>query len=208
MSWDRCDELAVNQFLRRFRCKLDPDPNRDAQDERRRFLPDLDGIDAVTRTRVRTFHEALLPLGLPFRVNVRGIAVLSKGDEDVVEWNWNYGVSIPPVTVNPLQIHNIATFPQFLHLLRNQFEYLKQELHDTPSGWSWEGLRELEFTYVAHNNLAAFLPHLPPMQGGCTKELPQALLNKRCVINIRNEDHQCLRCWKTTPETFLWNKRL
>ncbi len=184
MSWDQCNELAVNHFLRRFRCKMDPNM----------FLADLDGLDAVARTRVRTFHEALLPLGLPFRVNIRGIAVINKGEEENVEWNWNYGIAVPPITVNPLQIHNTATYPQLMHLLRGQFEYIKQELHDTPSGWSWVGLRELEFTYVAHNNLAAFLPHLPPLQGGCKKELPKDLRDKKCVINIQNTDQQCLKC--------------
>ena len=68
MNWDNVTELAVNQFLRRIRCKMDPG----------RLLPGFTGVDLLSATQVRIFHEQLLPIGIPFRVNVRGVAETSR----------------------------------------------------------------------------------------------------------------------------------
>ncbi len=46
-----------------------------------------------------------------------------------------------------------------------------------------------------HTLLAAFLPHLPPMQGGSKRELPKDVRAKQCVLNIQNDDQQYLKCY-------------
>ena len=49
-------------FLRRFVCS---EPGNS-------LLMDMEGIEALNGTAVQTFHQLLLGVGLPFRVNIRG----------------------------------------------------------------------------------------------------------------------------------------
>jgi len=106
----------------------------------------------------------------------------------------------PPFSVNPLQIHGLSTWANFLNLLMNEVTHLAQELRELPSEIIWLGLEKMDLDYVPQDNLAAFTPYLHALAGGCSQELPADLEAKKCVVNIANEDKQCFRCclmaWK------------
>ena len=115
---------APNSLLRQYNCS-EPDGSTRA---------DLQGIDALTGTAVQNFHQQLLQIGLPFRVSVRGVAQVSstRDGEDGMDNTW--GFILPPVSVNPLQLHGMNTWADFIHLLRQQMTTYAEELHDMASG--------------------------------------------------------------------------
>ena len=81
---------------------------------------DLQGVNALTGTAVQAFHQQLLQIGLPFRVNVRGVANVTsnRGDED--DQDNTIGFTLPPISVNPLQVHGMNTWADFTHLVHQQ----------------------------------------------------------------------------------------
>ena len=186
-QWTSIVPLAVDHLLRRFRCsQLDGS-----------YKVAYEGVNALNGTVIQTFHQQLLQIGLPFRINVSAVLEVVSVRDNL---NERYGCRLPPVSVNPLLQHGMASWADFLHLLRSQLTILAEELHGTPSAIVFQGIAKLELTYVPQDNLAAFQPHLHAMGGGAPHELPPDLVAKTCVLNILNEDDQCLRCsllsWK------------
>jgi len=184
-------ELAADHFLRRYRCSL---PNPDD------LYLGTEGVDALTGTPVQTFHQALRQIGLPYRVMMRVTGVTTKEQGPPLELDpeafRDFPFSIPSFFVNPAQVHSVASWPAFLQQLRSRVQLIAEELpQQDASPWHWVGIRKIEITYVPLDNLAAFQPHLEELEGGhALLVLPEALLNKHCVVNILNEDEQCLRC--------------
>ena len=83
-------------FLRRFRCE---EPVAD-------ILEDMEGIEALNGSVVQNFHQRLLDIGLPFRVNVRGKMWVRSEigvDEQMMWYSW------PPVMINPLLVQGVST---------------------------------------------------------------------------------------------------
>ena len=66
-QWSVVDPLNVDNLLKRFRCS---EPNG-------AIRADFQGVDALTGTQVQVFHQRLLQIGLPFRVNLAGVAALT-----------------------------------------------------------------------------------------------------------------------------------
>jgi len=188
--WTAVEVIRADHLLRQFKCS-EPDGSTRAG---------LQGIDALMGTAVQAFHQQLLQIGLPFRINVRGLAEVNSNRDGEAELDNTFGFLLPPVSVNPLQMHGMNTWADFLHLLRQQMTTYGEELHDMPSGVTLIGIKKLQLTYVPQDNLAAFQPHLQAMGGGASTPLPPDLVAKKCVLNILNEDDQCLRCclisWK------------
>ena len=206
LAWSRVDVTRVNHLLRRFRLYDLVDPSGPVLDAT------AGAVNAMTGSEVQAFHQQLLNTGLPFRVNVHGSAYTDHQDGDAHALD-RYGFASPPITVTPTLVHGISSWPDFLHLLRSSITYLAQKVERGPSNIRWIGIEKLELTYVPQDNLAAFLPHLPPMHGGAWHHLPEDLENKKCVVSIRNEDNQCFRCclisWKLKlylqPHSERWN---
>ena len=166
MPWTRVNQVQVNHLLRKFKCA-------DAQGA---VLPDFTGVGMLTGTIVQAFHNQLLTYGLPFRVDVRGVAKVHKTTtpDDVRD----YGFVLPPFSINPALVHGLNSWQAFLQLLTHQLTYLAQDLHGTESGIVWVGIEKLDLNYVPQNNLAAFLHHIQGVGGGAKHELPEDLKNK------------------------------
>ena len=177
----------VTHMIRRFKCSQ-PDGSA---------IDGFNGVDAMTGTAIQTFHQQLLGVGLPFRVNVNGAALVTSNRDDLGD---KWGFRIPPVSVNPLQHHGMNTWADFVQLVRTQLTLLAEELRGMASGVSWLGILTMEVTYVPQDNLAAFQPHLQAVGGGAKHALPPDLVTKHCALNILNDDNQCFRCclisWK------------
>ena len=186
-QWTTVEELTVNHLIRRFRC-FEPQGGVRAGTQ---------GIAALSGTIAQAFHQQLLQIGLPFRVYIRGVVQATSDSHGTTS---EIGFKLPPVSINPLQVHGMNTWDDFLHIVREQFELYAEEMHDMPSGVVFDGIEKLEVTYVPQDNLAAFRQHLEPLGGGAKHELPEDLVAKKCVLNIQNDDDQCLRCclisWK------------
>ena len=155
----------------------------------------------LTGTAVHLYHNRMLGYGLPFRVDVRGTSIVATASDGEQR---SGGFALPPCTINPVLMNGLNSWPAFLHLMTEQLTYFAQELRRSEtSDVVWVGLKSLRLTYVPLNNLGAFLPHLQGQGGGAKHELPAELLHKTCVVNIQNDDNQCLRCclisWKIDP---------
>ena len=191
MPWDRVDEVRINPLFSRWTCS----------DVQGNIMPDFTGVAMLTGTAVHLYHNRMLGYGLPFRVDVRGTSIVATASDGEQR---SGGFALPPCTINPVLMNGLNSWPAFLHLMTEQLTYLAQELQrsDT-SDVVWVGLKSLRLTYVPLNNLGAFLPHLQGQGGGAKHELPAELLHKTCVVNIQNDDNQCLRCclisWKIDP---------
>ena len=97
-QWSVVDPLNVDNLLKRFRCS---EPNG-------AIRADFQGVDALTGTQVQVYHQRLLQIGLPFRVNIRGTMEVSS---DTGGAN-SMGFRLPPISVNPLLVHgmNVGNF--------------------------------------------------------------------------------------------------
>ena len=180
-QWTNITTITPARLLRQFRLS-EPDGASHA---------DLQGVNALTGTAVQTFHNELLQIGLPFRINVRGVADVSSNVEDGSD---TIGFALPPISVNPLQAHGMNTWADFTHLVTQQLTTYGEEMLERESEVNMTSIKKLEITYVPQGNLAAFQPHLQAMGGGAARDLPPDLVAKKCVLNIMNEDDQCLRC--------------
>ena len=165
------------------------------------YRADLQGVNALTGTTVQTFHNQMLGFGLPFRISIRTSVAVAYGndvDEDTgyvhPAHTWRLHTLLPPITVNPLLAHGLNTWADFLHLLLQQMTLYGEELSGLPSGVVMVGIAGFQLTYVPQDNLAAFQPFLNAMGGGAAHDLPPDLVAKKCVLNILNQDDQCLRC--------------
>ena len=190
-SWSIVTAIGPNALLQQFR----------VSEPEEAYHADLQGVNALTGTAVQTFHQGLLGFGLPFRISIRtsvAVAYTYDVDEDTgyvsPALTWRLHVLLPPMTVNPLLAHGLNTWGDFLHLLLQQMTVYSQELEDLPSGVTMVGIAGFQITYVPQDNLAAFQPFLQGMGGGALCDLPPDLVVKKCVLNIKNEDNQCLRC--------------
>jgi DNA polymerase type B, organellar and viral len=183
--WATVEELAPAIFLVRLICR--------AGNHQLNSLRELHGIPALNGTRVQDVHQDMLDIGLPFRVNVRVVALTRRTDGDPAE---PYPFAIPPIAINPAELHGLNSWPAFLNLLRARIGLVAHEMSlGADSSWTWVGLSSMELTYLALNNLAAFEPHLAQLRGGhASLELPALIMTKKCVVNILNKDNQCLRC--------------
>lgn len=153
---------------------------------------DMEGFEALTGTAVQVFHERLLSFGLPFRVNIRGkIEVHKDGPEAERKMT---GFALFPIIINPLQVHGLNTWYDFLEFLLRAYTAYIESLRYQESSVIYTGMNRLELTYLPLQNLQAFERHLRPMAGGAKGKLPKELVNKNCVLNIDNKDNQCLRC--------------
>ena len=89
-QWSVVEPLNVNNMLNRFRCS---EPNG-------AIRADFQGVDALTGTQVQVYHQRLLQIGLPFRVNICGTMEVAS---DTGGAN-SMGFRIPPISVNPLLV--------------------------------------------------------------------------------------------------------
>ena len=154
------------------------------------LLMDMDGIEALNGTAVQTFHQLLLGVGLPFRVSDK-IETHKHGIEQDRKITW---FKLPPIMVNPILVNGLNTWNDFWELLLRQFTFYIEGLRDQESGITYVGMNSIELTYLPLDNLRAFQRHLQMREGGAKGVLPKELLSKNCVVNIENNDNQCLRC--------------
>ena len=110
-QWDVVTPLNVTLLLRQYSCSQGDGSAFDG----------FQGIDAMSGTAVQAFHQQLLGTGLPFRVNVKGTALVDSGREDLAG---KFGFRIPPVSVNPHLAHGTNTWADSLHLIRTQITLL------------------------------------------------------------------------------------
>ena len=96
-QWSIVGRLDVTNMLKRFRCSEPDDTIR----------ADFQGVDALTGTQVQVFHQRLLQIGLPFRVNLAGVAAVDSGRADM---SGTVGFRLPPISVNPLLVQGMNSW--------------------------------------------------------------------------------------------------